>query len=882
MRSKELSSSANFLVALFVILMLPTSVWAANEKVLRSFVAFPRGANPQSNLIADAAGNLYGTTASGGRFGYGTVFELAPGKGSNWNETVLYNFRGESDGGIPVAGLVFDDAGNLYGTTETGGIFEPQCGYFYPESSCGVVFELSPGTNGKWTESVLHSFTGSQNDGRTPTASLIFDNKGDLFGTTEDGGTYDSGTVFELTPGSNGAWTETVVYDFTGNVDGGNPEANLIFDSTGNVYGTTEYGGDLNCNGPSNNPSCGTVFKLTPNGDGTWSESVLHAFTYVDGAYPFSNLVFDSSGDLYGTTTYGPGTECYYLGCGTAFELAPNSDGSWTLSTIYNFEGATDGHVPVAGMVLDGSGHLYGTTEQGGGSASCSSGGCGTVFELTSHARGRWTERVIRRFDGTGLNGDGIGPMGALLLDRAGSLYGTTSSGGNRGGYCSAVGGPMGCGVVFKLNPRVSHEWILAQAYAFPPGIEGIGPSAGLVADNAGNLYGTTTGGGVNDQCITGGCGAVFQLKPASNGLWSTVALHNFEYWDGAGPEASLTIDSSGSLYGTTSYGLSPHCQGFYMYCGGTVFRLDHTPKGWKETVLHSFRHLGDGKTPLGGVILDSAGNLYGTTSQGGNHSSRCFGVDYGCGTVFKLSPTGRGWREELLYVFQGRSDGSNPTGTLMLDEEGALYGTTCGGGANGDGTVFELTPGSGGRWTEHVLYSFQGQNGDGSCPRGGLITNSSGDLFGTTSLGGNYAGICSHTGCGVVFELSPKGVGVWKETVLLAFQGTDGSNPNSTLTFDAAGNLYGAAPDNTPQFAGGMIFELSPGPKGWTEHVLHNFGKGFDGAGPNGPLIFDSSGNILGTTFGGGTAGITFSEIAGTAFELSPASDGEWVYPNH
>jgi uncharacterized repeat protein (TIGR03803 family) len=863
MRPKQLRPRADrFLMALLMTFVVATSAHAAHEKVLHNFVAFPRGANPQANLIADAAGNLYGTTPHGGRYGYGTVFELTAGKNNKWTETILYNFTGGTDGANPVAGLVFDGAGKLYGTTATGGIVAQDCYYSYSESSCGVVFELSPGTHGTWTESVLYSFNGYPNDGQNPVTSLIFDNAGHLYGTTDRGGTYGEGTVFELTPGSNGVWTEVILYAFTGSADGAGPGGSLILDSAGNLYGTTAYGGDLNCI-PGYTGGCGTVFELTPNGKGAWTEAILHSFTSNDGAFPLGSLVFDPLGNLYGTTTTGPGFACNYGGCGTVFRLTPNSDGSWTQTMLYNFEGGPDGFQPVGGLVLDGAGNLYGTTEWGGGLGSCYVG-CGTVFELSARSKDHWTEKVIHRFGlpAQGQN-EGTQLMSSLLLDPAGNLYGTAMNGGDES--CNNFTNLTGCGAVFKLSPASGGKWTTSSLYAFSASPLGVGPG-GLFLDNIGNLFGVTQGGGSADH------GTAIELMPKASGGWKAFVLHTFVGGnDGATPGSSLIADEAGNLYGTTINGGSQECS-YYLSCGGVVFELSPTAQGWKESVIHRFgKNNNRGyQGPAAGLVLDSTGNLYGTTVEGG--SSNC--GSYGCGTVYRLSPVGGGkWREDLLYLFQGGSDGAYPFSSMVFDHAGNLYGTTCGGGANSSGTVFELAPTSG-NWKERVLYSFQGlQGGDGNCPYAGVIFDDAGNLYGTTFYGGSDSCSGNGGGCGVVFKLSPLGGGHWKETVLHAFKGTDGSNPESALTLDAAGNLYGTAPfDGNDYFASGVVFQLSPSSKGWTEHVLHRFGNGLDGSGPNGALIFDSAGDIYGTTDAGGTGG------GGTIFELSPSSDGDWV----
>lgn len=859
MRPKEVSSDAKkFFIALLATLFVTTPASATRDKILHDFVDLPRGANPQANLIADAAGDLYGTTPNGGKFGYGTVFELTPDKNGKWNETVLHNFASGSDGAEPLASLIFDNAGNLYGTTAMGGSLGQNACTENRYVDCGAVFELMPDSHGNWTESILHRFTGYPNDGQNPVASLILDSAGNLYGTTQNGGTYSAGGVFELAPGSNGAWSETILYNFTGAADGGGPSASLIFDSAGNLYSTTEYGGDVNCNGPLDT-SCGTVFELTSNGKGAWTETVLHSFAYVDGAYPVSNVVFDATGSLYGTTPDGPGFACNGGGCGTVYRLTPNSDGSWIETIIYNFAGGPDGVEPVAGLILDGDGNLYGTTQYGGDLGSCYQG-CGTVFQLTPRSKGNWTEKVIHRFGlpAHGGQNDGTQPTSGLLLDQAGNLYGTAVSGGYQSCYDF-----VGCGTVFELSPASDGKWTTSLLYGFSTGPLGAGPLAGVISDSAGNLYGPTQGGSAADY------GAVFELVTQPNGGWKQTVLHSFVAGrDGAYPSASLVFDSGGNLYGTTYSGGSEQCSG-NSECGGVVFELSPTSHGWKESVLHRFaNNVSLGQNPVAGLVLDSMGNLYGTTADGG--STTC--GSYGCGTAFKLSPVGGGkWHKDVLHFFQGGSDGSDPLSTLVFDDAGNLYGTTCVGGANGNGTVFKLAPGSGGKWNESLLYSFQGfKNNDGNCPRAGVIFDGQGNLYGTTFYGGDYT--CSSYGCGVVFKLSPSGASGWTETVLFAFHTTDGSNPQSTLTFDAEGNLYGSAAPQNGTFSDGVVFKLSPGSKGWTERVLHQFGTGLDGTGPVGPLIFDSAGNIYGTTYAGGTDG------SGIVFELSPRSDGEWV----
>ena len=289
-------------LAIFTAILFVTSTWAAaEEKVLHSFSGGADGTYPYGGLIFDAAGNLYGTTTSGGTSNTGTVFELTPAAGGTWTEKVLHSFSGGTDGIHPYAGLIFDAAGNLYGTTDLGGAY----GY-------GTVFELTPAAGGTWTEKVLHNFNNGGTDGTRPYARLTFDAAGNLYGTTYGGGAYNSyGTVFELTPAAGGTWTEKVLHSFGSGTDGLIPYGGLIFDAAGNLYGTTAYGGTNDL---------GTVFELTPKAGGGWTEKVLYSFgDGTDGVSPLAGLIFDAAGNLYGTTQHG-GTYNY----GTVFEIAPS------------------------------------------------------------------------------------------------------------------------------------------------------------------------------------------------------------------------------------------------------------------------------------------------------------------------------------------------------------------------------------------------------------------------------------------------------------------------------------------------------------------------------------------------------------------------------
>jgi uncharacterized repeat protein (TIGR03803 family) len=374
-------------------------------KTLYKFTGDKDGGSPAASLVFDAARKLYGTTQFGGAFGGGVVFRLTPKQDGSWRESVLHSFCSRSncsDGLLSSANLVLDDTGSLYGTTERGGD---------SSKDFGVVFKLTPQSNGRWTEMVLHVFEG--NDGASPIAGLIFDQTGNLYGTTRGGGQPGGGVVFRLSPNQDGSWTEQVLYNFTNGTDGGGPDTNLIFDQNGNLYGTACCGG--------NNNGAGVAFKLTPNQDGTWSESVLYTFCSLtqcsDGADPQASLVFDAAGNLYSTTRFGGANKK-----GVVFRLSPNSDGSWSESVLHSFcsrSNCSDGSSPYAGLIVDSEGSLYGTTREGGS-------GRGVAFKLVPNSKGGWDEKVLHTFQGISRSN----PETGLIFDTTGNLYGTTGGDG--------------------------------------------------------------------------------------------------------------------------------------------------------------------------------------------------------------------------------------------------------------------------------------------------------------------------------------------------------------------------------------------------------------------------------------------------------------------
>lgn len=374
-----------------------------------------------AGLIMDSSGNLYGTTQFGGTDNLGTVFKLTKGSGGGFTESVLYSFLGgASDGSWPIASLIIDSNGNLYGTTLVGGT--GGCTISGEPAGCGTVFKLTRTSGGSYTESLLYSFQGGASDGAAPSAGLILDSSGNLYGTTGDGGTGSCtnplqpagcGTVFKLAADSNGSYTESVLYSFQGGIpDGDEPQAGLIMDSSGNLYGTTASGGSQSCN---NFIGCGTVFKLAPGSNGSYTESLLYTFRGepTDGSAP-SSIIVDSGGNLFGTTFSG-GTSSY--SGGTVFKLTKGSDGSYTESLLIG-----QGPVPEPGLIMDSGGNMYGSTEEGG------TYGYGSVVKLVPGNGGSYTESALYSFQsGTS---DGDMPFAGVIMDSNGNLFGTTVMGG--------------------------------------------------------------------------------------------------------------------------------------------------------------------------------------------------------------------------------------------------------------------------------------------------------------------------------------------------------------------------------------------------------------------------------------------------------------------
>ncbi len=772
-----------------------------------------------------------------------------------------------ANGANPEAGLIMDGSGNLYGTANIGGA-----------NGQGTVFELAKGSD---TITVLASFNGNAGN---PQTGLVIDQSGNLYGTTIDAN--DPGTIFELAKGSS---TITTLASFNG-TNGQNPDGSLFMDQSGNLYGTTMYGGPGYTGGLS---GIGVIFELA-KGSGTITDLASFPDSLADGAYPHG-IVMSSSGTLYGTTQAG-GADDF----GTLFELAK---GSSTITTALPFTNLT-GTDSFAGLVMDGSGNLYGTTVEGG------AGGFGTVFEL---AKGSSTITILASFDGDGT--DGQNPKAALIMDSGGNLYGTAIG-----------GGANNDGTVFELAKGSSTLTTLASFN----GSNGSEPLAALIMDSSGNLYGTTEGGGVGLQNDQGGDGSVFELLPHTPALnWSLPAAitygtalsstqldasaadsvtgaavaGTFVYTPAAGTilhggtqtlsvtfTPTDTTDYSpittvvpllvnqatpvltwntpapmtyGTPLGSTELDASaadPNSEsplsGTFVYTPGTgvivgrgtsslsvtftpTDTIDYSTASASVTLAVGpslgFSNMGffngsNGAYPAAGLIMDTSGNLYGTTAGGGA---------YGDGTVFEVAAGGT---ITTLASFNG-ADGANPEAGLIMDTSGNFYGTTAGGGADSDGTIFELVKGSS---TITDLVSFNGSNG--SDPVAGLIMDGSGNLYGTTETGGA-------AGYGTVFEVA---AGSGTIATLLSFGYYDQSQPQTGVVMDGSGNLYGVSDFQDD------VFEVVKGSGTLTDLASIEGSNGFE---PVGGLTIDGSGNLYGTTEAGGTLGY------GTVFELAKGS---------
>ena len=377
--------------------------------------------------------------------------------------------------------------------------------------------------------------------------------------------------------------------------------------------------------------------------------NVIFSCEEDEGEYADTDLETDNAGNIYGTTVLGGD-----FGGGTVFQLSPTANG-WVHTVLYSFTGGADGGEPYKGVTLDRKGNLYGTAVTGG-SGNCE-GGCGVVYKL-SNTGGTWTQTVIHAFTG---GDDGSGPGARVTVDRAGNVYGM-----------APTGGVYGLGTIYKIHRASNRTWIFGVLHAFTGGTDGATGSAGRMILRNGRLYGAVTAGGRY------GSGVVFELNAGGFGERDLKILYAFRGQpDGSFPYGALLFDQPGNIYGTTYYGGADGI--------GAVYKLSPQPVGeWAEEVLYSFQQGTDGNSPISNLVFDVAGNLYGTTSEGG----------LGSGTIFKLSPVGAGkWTETVVHAFEGPPDGAFAYNGMVVDTFGNFYGATVHGGENDDGSVYNFTP---------------------------------------------------------------------------------------------------------------------------------------------------------------------------------------------
>lgn len=716
----------------------------------------------------------------------------APANAAGISFSVLHSFQ-EAEAN-PAGALISDGLGNFYGTTAEGG-----------SSALGTVFTIRrDGTGFKR----LHSFEGGASDGTSPFAALTLDGNGNLYGMTDRGGSSGQGTVFTLRTDGTGF---RLLHAFAGGAnDGLEPEASLVLDDSGNLYGTTMAGGPPTCCNPFGglNAGFGTVFTIRVDGTGF---RLLHTFSGApsDGNSPDAPLILDRFGSLFGTT--GTGGAANH---GTVFAMKLDGGGYQVLHSFAG--GASDGSVPYAALTLDGMGGLFGTTIAGGAADD------GTVFKLGTDGSGF---ALLHSFAGGA--SDGRWPHASLILDDSGSLYGTTLNGGHTSVQTAYGETNDGSGTVFRIGKDGAGFRLLR---AFPADADDSAtPWGSLILDRSGNLYGTTYSGGAPNA------GTIFRVSTDGSSFEVVYSFGGFQD-DGGFPMAPLIPGGSGYLYGTTVTGGSGG--------GGIVFRIRSDGAGFQ--ILHAFGGgANDGNNPSGALAPDQAGNLYGSTAQGGATSK---------GTVFTLKTDGTGF--QLLHSFAGgAADGSGGFFSLVLDGTGTLYGTTDQGGPDNAGTIFRIKTDGTGFQLLHA-FSFSSASNGGANPWGPLTLDGQGNLYGTAVNGGGPSS------GGTVFTIKTDGSGF---NVLRIF-GEESVFPSGSLVIDRSGNLYGTTMSGGGPSIHGTLFKLRTDGTGFA--LLHTF-NGTDGTVPNGSLVMDAFGDLYGTTNWGGRLG------AGTVFMVKTDGTG-------
>ncbi len=788
------------------------------------------GSYPVAGLVQGSDGNFYGTTYEGGAYGFGTVFRMTTGG----TLTTLAAFN-SNDGGYPSPVLVQGNDGNFYGTTENGGT----------NGGWGTVFQMTP--SGKLTS--LYSFSDG-NDGAIPVAGLVQATDGNFYGTTYEGGAYQSGTVFKITPSGS----LTTLYAFTGGSDGAAPWGGLVQASDGNLYGTTQSGGTY---------GFGTVFRIAPNG----SLTNIVQFESYNGANPSAALMQGSDGNLYGTTQNGGS-----LGVGTIFRITTSgplqitgqpADQTTYLGGTAIFTVATAGSSPVSyqwqqdGINLTDNGNISGSSTATLIITGATVADAAFYSVVVSNAYNSvasdyallavtyspphiTTQPVSQtRVAGTSaaftVVADGDQPMfyqwqlnGTSLTD-SGNLSGSTTSTlslsnltvASSGSYSVIVSNALfavsSAKATLTVVPAAAPSAALTELRFFSGSGDGAFPYAGLIQAKDGNLYGTTDGGGSSFY------GTIFRMT-LSGGL---TPLYSFmDGTSGANPYARLVLGTNGNFYGTTSQG------GLNSY--GTLFRMT---TGGNVVFLYSFTGGTDGADPQTGLTQGADGNFYGVSTQGGANSF---------GAIYKMNANGA---VTALYQFAGSADGAYPFADLIQGKDGSFYGTTVEGGVNGYGTVFRVA--TNGTLTTLSAFSFT----NGAYPQAGVIQGADGNFYGTTSGGGLSDN-------GTVFSLNTNG----SLTTLCSFGFTNGSGPIAAMVQGTDGNLYGTTSSGG---AGGQGTAFKITTNGILTTLL--WFDGLNGANPAAALVQAGDGNFYGTTPLGGTGfNLSAGGGNGTVFRLT------------
>jgi uncharacterized repeat protein (TIGR03803 family) len=730
--------------AAVVILALNLPSKLAASPVFVPVANFPSPPNrTQAGLVSDGAGNWWGTTRLGGISNLGTVFKINESTGAI-TTVVSFSFSPTANnrGGGPSAGLVSDGAGNFWGTTSFAGA-----------NNGGTVFKVSA-SSGAMTTVVdfAYNATTGDNRGTGPAAALVSDGAGNFWGTTQYGGASNAGTIFEVNA-STGA--VTTVVDFANSTTGGNrganPVAALVSDGAGNFWGTTQNGGANNL---------GTIFEVNAS---TGAIITVVDFAGADaggdnrGALPEAPLVSDGAGNLWGTTFSGG-----FNDWGTVFEIDQSTG---AITTVVDFSGGDDGGFPTAGLVKDGAGNFWGTTGNGG----INNGG--VVFELNAST---WELTTVAEFvNATTGNNRGSDPTAGLVNDGAGNFWGTTYLGGAGGG-----------GTIFEINAGTGTITTVADLGYAPLGQQIV---SGLVSDGAGNLWGTAYMGGLS------GVGTIFKINESTLAITKTADFGGAATADPGGtfPYGALVSDGAGNLWGTTQDGGA--------IGAGTIFEINANTGAINTVANFANSTTGDnrGGLPTGGMVSDGAGNLWGTTQYGGIN---------GYGTVFKFNISTGTITTVVDFASSETGDnrGGSPAAGLASDGAGNFWGTTPNGGAGDSGTVFEVNASTGAITTVVDFTNSETGNNRGGTPQAGLVSDGAGNLWGTTLNGGA-------SDAGTVFKVNASNGAV---TTVVDFTGADtgdnrGANPFAGLAGDGAGNLWGTTGDGGAN-GNGTIFEVN------------------------------------------------------------------------